>query len=79
VSLRKRVKRALCQYSWADAETIPLDQLIDGTVAALATRKSDKKTLAIAHTLIDVSAGIKQRYFRRFCRPIWRGRGMHFT
>ena len=48
--------------SWADAEIIPLDQLIDGTVEALATRKSDRKTLAIEHTLIEPFMGDKRDF-----------------
>ena len=59
------VKLFLSAYeddSWADAEIIPLDQLIDGTVEALATRKSDRKTLAIEHTLIEPFVGDKRDF-----------------
>src|ERR1700730_6745544 len=34
-------------YSWRDAKIDWLDEKTDGTVEALATRKSDSKTLAI--------------------------------
>lgn len=40
-------------YSWADAKIDWLDEKIDGAVEALATRKSDGKTLAIEHTIIE--------------------------
>jgi hypothetical protein len=59
------VKLFLSAYeddSWADAEIIWLDQLIDGTVEALATRKSDRKTLAIEHTLIEPFMGDKRDF-----------------
>ncbi|MGD1097175.1 MAG: hypothetical protein ABSB35_34960 [Bryobacteraceae bacterium] len=59
------VKLFLSAYeddSWADAEIIPLDQLIDGTVEALATGKSDGKTLAIKHTLIEPFMGDKRDF-----------------
>ncbi|HUI76622.1 MAG TPA: hypothetical protein VLY24_01870 [Bryobacteraceae bacterium] len=59
------VKLFLSAYedaSWADAEVIPLDQLIDGAVEAFATRKSDKKTLAIEHTLIEPFVGDRRDF-----------------
>ena len=59
------VKLFLSAYeddSWADAEIILLDQLIDGTVEALATRKSDRTTLAIEHTLIEPFMGDKRDF-----------------
>jgi hypothetical protein len=40
-------------YSWADAQIDWVDEKIDGAVEALATRKSDGKTVAIEHTIIE--------------------------
>ena len=40
-------------HSWADAEIDWLDRRIAGTVEARATRRSDGKTLAIEHTIIE--------------------------
>jgi hypothetical protein len=39
--------------TWADADKDWLDRRIDGAVEMLATRKSDRKTLAIEHTVIE--------------------------
>jgi hypothetical protein len=50
------IERFLSAYenrSWADAKVEWLDEKIDGTVEALASRKSDGKTLAIEHTIIE--------------------------
>jgi hypothetical protein len=43
--------------SWADAEKDWVDRRIDGGVEMLAKRKSDGKTLAIEHTLIQPFVG----------------------
>lgn len=50
------IERFLSAYendSWADAKIDWLDEKTDGAVEALATRKSDGKTLAIEHTIIE--------------------------
>ena len=50
------IERFLSDYenhSWADAEIRWLDQETDSAVEALATRKSDRETLAIEHTIIE--------------------------
>lgn len=39
--------------TWADADKDWFDRRIDGAVEMLATRKSDRKTLAIEHTVIE--------------------------
>lgn len=39
--------------TWADADKDWLDRRVDGAVEMLATRKSDGKTLAIEHTVIE--------------------------
>jgi hypothetical protein len=41
------------QFSWRDADVEWLDQQGEGAVEARATRRSDGKTLAIEHTLIE--------------------------
>jgi hypothetical protein len=43
--------------SWADADKDWVDRRVDGGVEMLATRKSDGKTLAIEHTLIQPFVG----------------------
>lgn len=49
-------------YSWSDAHVDWLDERIDGAVEALATRKSDGKTLAIEHTVIEPFVGDKEDF-----------------
>lgn len=59
------VERFLSAYenhSWADAKIDWLDEKIDGAVEALATRKSDGKTLAIEHTIIQPFVGEKEDF-----------------
>jgi hypothetical protein len=48
--------------SWADAEIDWLDRRIDGAVEVRATRKSDGKSLAIEHTVIEPFVGEKQDF-----------------
>ncbi len=48
--------------SWADAEIDWLDKRIDGAVDALATRRSDHKTLAIEHTIIEPFVSEKEDF-----------------
>src|SRR4051794_22051074 len=43
--------------SWADADKDWVDRRVDGGIEMLATRKSDGKTLAIEHTLIQPFVG----------------------
>jgi hypothetical protein len=50
--------------SWADCDQIPMDQIKDGAVEILATRKSDGKTLAIEHTLIEGFLGDREDLHR---------------
>lgn len=50
------VARFLSAYdsrSWADADVCWLDEILDGAVEAVATRKSDRQTLAIEHTIVE--------------------------
>src|SRR5438270_12189261 len=50
------VKQFLSAYedrSWADADVEWLDKTHDSAVEARATRKSDGRTLAIEHTIIE--------------------------
>ncbi|MBI3894297.1 MAG: hypothetical protein HY313_00050 [Acidobacteria bacterium] len=57
------IERFLAAYangSWADAKIDWLDMRTDGAVEALATRKSDGKTLAIEHTIIEPFVGDKK-------------------
>lgn len=49
-------------YSWVDAQIQWLDQEIDGAIEALATRRSDEKTLAIEHTIIEPFMGEKEDF-----------------
>jgi hypothetical protein len=49
-------------YTWADADIDWLDERMDGAVEALATRKSDNKTLAIEHTIIEPFVGDKEDF-----------------
>ena len=49
----ERFLSAYENHSWADAEIRWLDQETDSAVEALATRKSDRETLAIEHTIIE--------------------------
>jgi hypothetical protein len=54
------IKAFLSAYedlSWADADKDWVDRRVDGGVEMLATRKSDGKTLAIEHTLIQPFVG----------------------
>jgi hypothetical protein len=59
-------------YSWADSKVDWLDERLDGAVEALATRKSDSKTLAIEHTIIEPFIGDKEdfAFFERAFLPI---------
>lgn len=50
--------------SWADANLDWLDERLDGAVEVLATRKSDGKTLAIEHTIIEPFVGDKDDFAR---------------
>ena len=59
------IERLLSAYeneSWADAEIDWLDKRIDGAVDALATRRSDLKTLAIEHTIIEPFVNEKEDF-----------------
>ena len=50
------IERFLSAYedrSWEDCSVDWLDETTDGAIEALATRKSDGKTLAIEHTIIE--------------------------
>jgi hypothetical protein len=48
--------------SWADAQIEWLDKTMDGAVEARATRKSDGKTVAIEHTIIEPFVGDKSDF-----------------
>ena len=48
-------------FAWAGSHIDPLDQRIDGAVEALVTR-SDGKTLAIEHTLVEPFVGDKRDF-----------------
>jgi hypothetical protein len=48
--------------SWADADKDWLDRRIDGAVEMLATRKSDGKTLAIEHTVVQPFVNDKEDF-----------------
>jgi hypothetical protein len=50
------------KYTWADALIDWLDKRMDGAVDALVTRKSDGRTLAIEHTLIQLFIGEKEDF-----------------
>ena len=59
------IERFLSAYengSWADAKICWLDKKIDGAVEALATRRSDGKTLAIEHTIIEPFVSDKEDF-----------------
>ena len=59
------IERFLSAYengSWADAKIYWLDKKIDGAVDALATRRSDCKTLAIEHTIIEPFVSEKEDF-----------------
>jgi hypothetical protein len=49
-------------YSWANAEIDWLDKRMDSAVEVLATRKTDGKTLAIEHTIVEPFVGDKQDF-----------------
>jgi hypothetical protein len=49
-------------FSWADAHKCWLDRKLDKAVEMLATRKSDGKTLAIEHTLVEPFVSDKGDY-----------------
>jgi len=49
----ERFLSAYENYSWADATIDWVDEKIDGAVEAIATRKSDGKTLAVEHTIVE--------------------------
>ena len=48
--------------SWEDAEIDWLDKRVDGAVEAVVTRKSDGKTLAIEHTIVEPFVGEKEDF-----------------
>jgi hypothetical protein len=59
------VERFLLSYensSWADANRDWVDRRLDKAVEMLATRKSDGKTLAIEHTLVEPFVSDKEDY-----------------
>lgn len=58
----ERFLSAFEDYSWANAKIDWLDERIDGAVEVLATRKSDAKTLAIEHTIIEPFVGDKEDF-----------------
>jgi hypothetical protein len=58
----ERFLSAYENYSWADANVDWLDERIDGAVEALATRKSDGRTLAIEHTIIEPFVSDKEDF-----------------
>ncbi len=49
-------------YAWADAQVDLLDKGIDKAVEVLVTRRSDGKTLAIEHTIIEPFVGDKEDF-----------------
>ncbi|MGH8554296.1 MAG: hypothetical protein ACREUD_01770 [Gammaproteobacteria bacterium] len=58
--------------SWADANLDWLDEILDGAVEVLVTRKADGKTLAIEHTIIEPFRDDKYDFarFERLFLPI---------
>ena len=59
------IERFLSAYengSWADAEIRCLDKELAGAVDALVTRKSDRKKLAIEHTIIEPFVNEKEDF-----------------
>jgi hypothetical protein len=58
----ERFLSAYEDHSWADADIDWVDRRIDGAVEAHATRKSDGKTLAIEHTIIQPFVGDKEDF-----------------
>ena len=58
----ERFLSAYENHSWADAKICWLDKKIDGAVEALATRRSDCKTLAIEHTIIEPFVSEKEDF-----------------
>lgn len=61
-TLIERFLSAYENYSWADANIDWLDEKTDGAVEALAIRKSDGKTLAVEHTIIEPFVSDKEDF-----------------